>query len=385
DPAKGGTVSSLFVKGMDREFVRGAGGPRRFNELRGYFSAAGAWWSSADAAATVTVTEPGPIRATVRIEGTIGPHPFATELSVAAGRARIDVRTTVKFPIGRPTTARPGKPEPFAVGASPPPAGKGDENGNRRAFFDSRPKLQALFPVTLDRPTLDKSAPFDVCRTAHADAAFDTWLGAKHNVIVDWVDAVAGDGSAGLAVMTDHTTEYHHGAGEPLGLVLGYAGGGVWRDYPMDAEPTAAYAIVPHGGDWRAGRLWRERAEWAEPLVAAAATGPGSAALGGAGPGAGGGWSLLDGPAEGLDVPAVHVRDGRVEVRLFHTGYGGGKSLAVRLARPVVGAELVELDGRVIADLPIWGRGDDGTIGLELPGVPMFGVRTLRLRIGATH
>lgn len=59
--------------------------------------------------------------------------------------------------------------------------------------------------------------------------SFNRWDSIKHNVIVHWVDKVAGDNSCGLALFSDHTTSYVHGEDFPLALNVQYAGKGLWE------------------------------------------------------------------------------------------------------------------------------------------------------------
>ena len=267
DPARGGAVRALLVKAIDggREFVDRRS-PRAFNEYRGFFPDAagtgGAWLSSVDAKATVEAIESGPVRVAVKVTGHVGPYPFTTLLTLAQGQRPIDVAVAFDFPVdglpfekmGRPQRVRVGEPWPFNRDAT---------RSDRRPFYDSSYKLRALFPAAVgDRPAIDKNAPFDVCRSGHIDTRFDRWSAIKNNVVVNWVDVVAGDGSAGMAVMSDHTTAYDHGdlsaGGEPLGLVLGYSGLGDWADVALGRPIKVGYAVVPHAGDWASGRLWRE-------------------------------------------------------------------------------------------------------------------------------
>ena len=70
-------------------------------------------------------------------------------------------------------------------------------------------------------------------------------------MILNWVDLLEEDGAAGMAVMTDHTTSYSLTPDEPLGLVMGYAGVGIWHDFGAGRVPLISYSIIPHAGDWQ--------------------------------------------------------------------------------------------------------------------------------------
>lgn len=374
DPAKGGRVKSLFAKDLKREFVDGAG-RRSFNEFRGYFPSEEKWLTSVDAPADIQVVEPGPLRVAAEVRGRIGGWPFVTVVTAAAGRRRIDFRTTFEFPVDPPRDGR--RPQPAD---QPPPkrlrvgepweAGRSATRSNRRPFYDASFKLQALFPANLRRPALDKNAPFDVCRGAAADTRFNTWDAIRNDVAFNWVDLVEEGGAAGLAVMTDHVTSYCLTPDEPLGLVLCYAGPGVWHDYGLGRPPGASYAVVPHAGDWAAARLWRELARWGEPLVAERSAEMSKDDET---------WSLVDASDGGFEVTTAYVEGGDVVVRLFNAE-GDASPTRVVLDGGVRRVQLVELDGRPVEELPI--RRDAGGANAVTIRVGRFGVRTLRCTLG---
>ncbi|HEY2586354.1 MAG TPA: twin-arginine translocation signal domain-containing protein [Tepidisphaeraceae bacterium] len=367
DPAKGGRIRSLFARDLDREVVD-ASGPRSFNEFRGYFASEGKWLSSADGPAEVSIVEQGPLRVATEIRGHIGQWPFVTRMTAAAGCRRIDFETRFEFPVDAAPAGR-GRGQPadrrFRLG-EPWESSHDTVRSNRRPFYDSSFKLQALFPAALRRPTLDKNAPFDVCRGTTADTQFNAWDAIKNNVIFNWVDLLEEGGAAGLAVMSDHVTAYSQTPGEPLGLVMCYAGRGIWHDYGLNHVPSVRYSLVPHAGDWAKARLGQELARWGEPLVAARCGAPATEDSQ---------WSLLDAAESGVEVSTVLVEDGRVLVRLFNAeGDAVPKRLLVdgRVRR----ARLVELDGRPITDLPVE-RAANGKCAVTL-SMPRFAVRTLQ-------
>jgi alpha-mannosidase len=376
DPAKGGRIDSLYSKELRREFVD-VHGPRGFNEFRGYFSSAGGWLSSLNVPAAVMMTEDGPLRKTARIDGKIGAWPFSTTVSLVAGQRRIDFQTTLDLPVdsppfgrqqrgqfGSPPSQQPSQPR-FRVG-EPWEPGHNTVGSGRRPQYDSSYKLQVLFPAALERPTLYKNAPFDVCQAASLDTRFNSWDSIKNNIVVNWLDLVQADGAAGLAVMTDHTTSYSITPGEPLGLVACYAGPGVWFDYNLGRTPRLAYSIVPHAGDWAQAQLWRELSRWSEPLLTKASSESGAADTE---------WSLIDASSNGLEISAVLIEKGHLLIRLFNAE-GDGSPTQIALSPRIKSAELIELDGRLIADLPI-GRNGSGQPVVTV-SMPRFAARTLR-------
>ena len=363
NPQKGGTISRLFAKDIGREFVDSSS-QRSFTELRGFFPEEKKWLSSADSPAKVTITEKGPVRLAARIEGNIGQYPFTTDLSLVSGQRRIDLRTTLHFPVDGLPFAGNNARKRFRVG-EPWERGRDATRSNRRPFYDSSYKLQALFPLALDRPKLYKNAAFDVCQSKLQNTSFNSWETIKHNVIVNWVDVAAGDDSAGLAVLSDHTTAYSFGGNEPLGLVMCYAGVGNWFDYTLGREPSISYALVPHAGNWAKARLWRELTRWSEPLVAH-----------GTEQSADSRWSLVDATNSGLEVTTIFEHGGHTLIRLFNAE-GDDSPQRLALATQINKVEMVELDGRVISELPIE-RSGSGQTAVTI-SMPRFGVRTLRV------
>ena len=356
DPAKGGGIASLFSKTLNRDFIDGKSA-RRFGELRGFFGAENAWLSSADKPAIVTLTETGPLRVAAKIEGMIGSYPFTTTVRLTAGSNRIDFTTNIDFPLDSGPFSRPRGPAKLRIG-EPWERGKDATRSNRRPCYDSSYKLQALFPTSLKNPTLDKNAAFDVCRSTQKSTTFNSWETLQHNIIVNWVDLLDADGSAGLAVFSDHTTAYHHTEDEPLGLVLAYAGVGNWFDYAMGRKPEVSYAVVPHTGDWAAAKLWRELAAWSEPLVVCAGRAKVSE-------------PLIEIGDSGIELVTIYQHDGHTLARLFNAD-GDARPARVSLSPKIKGAQLIELDGRLIEPLNI----AENSVTISMP---RFGVRTLRL------
>jgi alpha-mannosidase len=358
DPAKGGTVRSLVVKSLpsaERELVDGANA-RRFNEFRGNFCEAGGFLSSADAPAAFRILESGPVRACLEIKGRIGPHTFTELISVAQGQARIDFDLRLEW------KENPG------IGSGYGQTERWRSEEPKRAFYDDREKLLALFPLKLKSSRIYKNAPYDVTRSELADTFFNTWDGIKNNVILDWVDAIDADGSRGVALLSDHTTSYTHGPDFPLGLTLQYSGIGLWgRRYSLRGPSSIRYALVPHAASWDKAAIWSEDARWNEPLLAVnMATKPAANDLE---------KSLLDVTGTGWEVPAMFLEKGNVFVRLFNA-QGDETPQRIRFGGRAETVELVELDGRSISR-PAVSTDASGRRVINL-AIPRFGIRTLR-------
>ena len=355
DPARGGTIRSLRALKNGNEFVDAAS-PRRFGEYRGYFIEDRAWHSSADSTASVVVEESGPVRASLRIKGTVGPAQVSTLLQVAAGEPRIDVEVTFRFP------------QPTWIGDPYEPAPNAHMSDPRRSQNDGRWKLQAHLPF-VQNGVLFKSAAFDVCQSRVKDTSFQSWNDIKHNILAQWIDLAQPDEAFGLAVMSDRTTAYNYGPDQPLGLVLGWAWNGSfwWGKHPFEGEHTTRFALLPHAGLWNRARVAYEYSRFCEPLLTALVQGPASVPLLSR--------SLISTPDSGLQLSAMQVDSGSLLVRLFNAE-SDGEDHQIRLGFRPKKVDIVDLNGRPVESLrPHAGEGESCTVSVK---VPRFGLCTLR-------
>ena len=356
DPAKGGAITSLLAKKLgNKEFVDGASA-RQFNEIRGSFYEEGRFHSSVETPAAIRIVESGPVRARLEVSGKVGLHPFTQAITVAQGQRRIDFSLRLDW-IGNP-----------GVGSSYGQKSRWQQGERQRGFYDDREKLLALFPSNLKAQQVFKNAPYDVTGSKLTDTFFTAWDGIKNNIILNWIDMVEASGDHGLAVLTDHTSSYVHGADHPSGLVLQYSGIGLWgRSYSINGPTSVHYALIPHAGRWDKGAISTESARWNEPLVAV--------------------WgrslpasrqsckSMLEISDTGWEVTACMIRNKSLIVRLFNAA-GDETPQLVRFDGNFSQVELIELDGQVknrLAATP----GTDGSTVVRF-AIPRFGVRTLR-------
>jgi alpha-mannosidase len=349
DPAKGGTIRSLILRKMgNREFVD-TKQERRFNELRGNFYEKDGFRSSAEQPAAVTIRESGPLRATVEISGSIAGNGFVQRASVAQRSPVIDCSVRIDWK-GNP---RIGEFEE-----------KDGHRNRRRPAYDDRFKLVALFPAALRGQKIAKDAPYDVCESELKDTFYNSWDEIKNNVILNWVDETDASDEHGLALFTDHTTSYTHGAEFPLGLTLQYSGKGLWgRDYRIDGASEVHYALMPHAGRWDIAGVSFAAANWRQPVIGALVGG-----------GSAGSRSFFDPGDSGWEIPACYEREGVLFVRLFNAnGDHGPHDLGINFEAEKI--ELVELDGRLIAQLNTSVNHNKRTIRLSMP---RFAIRTLR-------
>lgn len=345
DPAKGGAITSWIAKQLgNKEFVEKG---KLFNELRGNFYNDGGMQSSTDTKAEVEIIENGGAEVKLAIKGQIAGHPFTQVLTVQQGQPRVDCHLKIDWK-GNPAIGEyHDEPKDTQV---------------RKAYYEDRFKLLALFPVNLSSQKIYKNAPYDVTESKLKNTFYNRWDSIKNNVLLNWVDVVERSGEYGMALFSDHTTSYAHGENFPLGLTLQYSGNGIfYRNYTIDGPTEVKYALLPHRGKWDQSGLWTEGTKWCEPLITAAADSEGQR-------------SLLQ-PEKGIEISSVTVSEKVLQVRLFNAA---AKSPTVKLYLGFIAtkAEVVELDGRTIKTLPVQ-TDKTGRRYIELP-IPQFGIRTIK-------
>ena len=348
DPAKGGTITSWVGKKLGgNEFVEKG---KRFNELRGNFYNAGGFRSSTESPAEIRVLEEGPAEVKLEIKGLIAGSPFTQVLTVQEGQPRVDMHLVIDWK---------GNPAIGEYSDAP------KDNEVRKAYYDDRYKLLALFPLQLAGQKVYKNAPFDVTESRLDNTFYNRWDSIKNNVLLNWVDVVDGEGQFGMALFCDHTTSYGHGRDFPLALTVQYSGNGIfYRDYKIDGPTEMNYAWLPHAGKWDQAGIWAEGTKWNEPLIVRMGGIEGSR-------------SLLQLERPGMEISSLTMEGGDLLVRLFNAeATGSGQKLYLGFAAER--AEEVGLDGGVIKGIPIR-KEKSGRRYVEL-SIPRFGIRTLRFK-----
>jgi alpha-mannosidase len=345
DAAKGGTITSWVAKQSgNKEFIEKG---KRLNELRGNFYNLGGMRSSADTTAEVEVLEQSGAEVKLAIKGFIAGTPFTQTLTVQQGQPRVDIHLKINWKDNPAIGEYYDEPKDTQV---------------RKAYYDDRFKLLALFPVNLSAQKIVKNAPFDVTKSKLGNTFYNRWDSIKNNVLLNWVDVEDGKGEYGLALFSDHTTSYTHGENFPLGLTLQYSGNGIfYRNYTIDGPTEIKYALLPHKGNWQQAGLWAEVTKWSEPLIVTAANNEEQR-------------SLLQ-PQSGVEVSSLTVADNTLFVRLFNAA-AKSPTVKVYLGFKATTAMQIELDGRPIKTLPIQ-TDKTGRRYIELP-IPQFGIRTIK-------
>jgi alpha-mannosidase len=357
DPNRGGTIRSLVAKRLGNRELVDAGNSRRFNEIRGFFFKEQCFRSNADTAAKVDIVEAGPVRVRLRVSSQIASNAVTQWITLAQGEPRIDLSATIDW------QGNPG------IGADYHQAGGFRREQDRKAFYDERYKLLALFPLNLRRQEVFKDAPFDVTESRLTNTFFETWSDIKNDVILHWVDICDAAQGVGVALLSDHTTSYAHGADHPLGLTLQYRGVGLWgRDYSVQGPTEVKYALLPHAADGKSAALWTAGTAWNEPLVARLSPPGGETGADQK--------SLLTVDGADWEVPAMRVSAGKILVRLFNPS-SDARGKKVRYGAPASKVEMVQLNGQFIKELAVRKGANDGSV-FEL-SLPPKGIGTLRI------
>lgn len=344
DLKHGGIISSWIDKRQGGRELVDQSSTQRFGELKGYFSERGGMRSSTEDEATATCLEDHPLQQQIRIDGKVAGVPFSHIVTLTQGQRRVDCQLKVLWtedtPVGDPYKYR--------------------DNANRTNFYDTRYMLRLFFPVGLQQPKLSKDAPFDVCESRLEDTFFNRWDSIKHNIALSWADLSEGVKGNGFAMLTDHTTSYSYGQGEPLSLTVQYSGDGLWwRRYPITGTTELSYALVPHQGRWDDAHLQQTVDDWHNPLIA-------SACHAGLLPTR----SLLSATCQ-LSAAMVQP-DGSFMLRLFNAdGKKGYEQL--QLGFPVTDVIEVDLNGERIC------HHKPNTKGMVKLKMPRFAIKTLKV------
>ncbi len=350
DPSKGGIIKSLIAKKEDNREFANNNSTFFMGELRGFFYDEGVFHSSTEMPAEVNIIQDNRFEKSVRIKGEIAGHPFTQTITIKESQRKIEFDLKIDW------KHNAGIGEYHQTDAY---------KNNRRAFYDDRFKLNVLFPVNLQSPALYKNAPFDVCLSEQENTHFNTWDSIKHNIILNWVDLVDGNGRYGFSLLSDHTTSYSYGDDFPLGLTVQFSGNGLWgRDYQIDAPTNIRFAIIPHSKKWDASGIHNESLQWNEPLITSFLK---YAQLENS--------SLINVDGTGYEISAAYLCDNGFIVRLFNAD-GNNLPRKIKLGMSLSKVEEIDLNGNTIASLNTIST--NGVTELEVE-MPRFGLKTLKL------
>ncbi|MBE5768062.1 MAG: hypothetical protein E7333_00525 [Clostridiales bacterium] len=352
DLTRGGCITSMICKADGREVVD-ASNELPFNGYRGYWGDEERFASSTEHPATAKVLLDGPLMAVIRITGKVGTATYTQDLTLRAHDPLLHCKAHFLYPEDDETWF--GDPVKIVEEHD-------FYNKRHRSYHDGSYKLNAYFPTTFAQKNLYKDAAFDVCQSQQEDTFFQGWDEIKHNNLISWVDVA--DETQGLTVMTDQTAGYVHGKETPLGLTISWGGdaGYWWGHKILRGHHEMCYDIMPHTGTWKDANVWHENEKRQHvPMV-----------------------RRIGGVAENAaNVIALRVTGGQVELsyvglddddcmiaRVFNPG--DETTVTLQLPKDTEKAQMVELDGRVVCDLPVV----SGAVTFEIPA---FGLRTVRI------
>ncbi|RYE25966.1 MAG: hypothetical protein EOP42_21090 [Sphingobacteriaceae bacterium] len=350
NPKTGGTISSLYAKKLRKEFVDQRN-PIKFGGLRGNFYRDGGFKTTWDAPATVKIIENGPVQVKLEIRGKINETDF-TEI-ITAGNLQPEINFDLLL----------DWKQNVGIGEDTP-KGTYKLTNYQKAFYNDQTKLLAMFPLNLANQKVAVNAPFDVTESKLKNTFFSSWDSIKNNIVLNWVDVADAKSGYGMAIFTDHTTNYAHGENFPLALDVQFSGMGLWgRDHTLTGPTRLHYALMPHAGNWNKGNVWATSARWNEPMTALADV-----------PDLKSSASMVTARSPGLMLTSAQQKDSNFTIRLFNVSDEANQT--VNLNFDFDRADLISLDGKEISQLTDASfTGKNKVLKLQ---IPQFGFRTIR-------
>lgn len=342
DAAKGGDIISLVAKKMDAKEFIDSSNREGFNALRGNFYKENGFASSSVNKAVVKIIETGPFQIKLSIENNISGHSYIQTITMRQGEPRIDFKISIDWQSN------------VGIGEDYKQSGGYKATDLHKAFYNDTDKLIVTFPLNLKDQHVFVDAPFDVTRSSMKNTFFNTWDSIKNNTMLSWVDVTDKNEKYGFALLTDHTTNYLHSEGFPLGLVLQYSGIGLWgRDYSIEGPTTVNYCIIPHKGNWQHSQMSTASQRWNEPLFVATNTGGNLTEK-----------SFIGFDEGGWQVSSFVKEDDHYLLRLFNAE-ADNELHTVKIGFAVKKAVMVQLNGVEIRELKLQQPGNN--ISLSIP------------------
>ena len=351
NPKAGGTISSLYAKKLRKEFVD-QHNPMKFGGLRGNFYRDGGFKTTWDAPATIKIIENGPVRVKLEIHGKINHTDFTETITAGNFQPVIDFDLLLDWK------------QNVGIGEDTPP-GTYKLTNYHKAFYNDEKKLLVMFPLNLSNQKVAVNAPFDVTESKLKNTFFSSWDSIKNNVVLNWVDVADAKSNYGMAVFTDHTTNYAHGENFPLALDVQFSGMGLWgRDHTLAGPTRLHYALMPHAGNWNKGDVWEASARWNEPMTVLTNVSEQLKPLN----------SIISAKSTGLMLTSAQQRGNDFIIRLFNVNNEVNQT--VNLNFNFDRADLIDLDGKEISQLTDASfTGKNKVLKLVMP---KFGFQTVR-------
>ncbi|MBU4199443.1 MAG: hypothetical protein KKE37_12315 [Verrucomicrobia bacterium] len=341
-----GLILSVYDKELGREMLARPG-----NELTGYRTDKGVWVSSRKSKGRIELVDQSPAAMAIRAGGLLGDIPYVTEIRLVSGIKRIDITTTLDYGKG------------VLFGKDRPLAEPWDTTGKRFSFSTpyTRFKLKANFQPDLVAPRCYREIPFGAtqCKPLKdwTQAGMIYYADMTHGVT--WAEL--SDGQYGFTILNKGRMGYHR-TKESLSLILG-AGD---RRYPLQGKHVEEYALYTHSGTYEKENLVRVSQEYNLPTPATW--------IGGCPGEQDDAFSLfrLEDTSHFV-VSAVMSQGEDLLVRLVETAGRGGKT-RLNFLVPLKGARSIELDGRILSNIPMEQNGIEVELG-------KWQVRTIRIRL----
>lgn len=351
DGKNGGIIKHLIAKKLqNKEFVDQLS-DKGFNALQGYFYNKGGYRSTKNSAVQIDVVENGPARISLSVKGKIAGEPFQQMITLNQGQERIDLQLNIDWKTNGGIGAYKEK--------------NYQDTAYRKAFYNDKYKLLAMFPLNLKGQKVFKNAPYDVTESKLKNTFFSSWDSIKNNIILNWVDVVDENSEYGCALYTDHTTSYTHGENFPLGLTIQYSGEGLWgRNYSINGATEIHYSLIPHKGDWREAELWKKGELINEPLLAVPAGNKEPASP----------QSFFSSDKKGWVLSSSILDGNDLLLRIFNAE-GDDTKGSLNLGFQFSGAQLEELNGEIKQTLGIDRKLPNTEIAIS---IPKFAFRTIR-------
>lgn len=230
-------------------------------------------------------------------------------------------------------------------------------------------RYQALFPTTIKGGKSTHEIPFgSIERPSGIEFPAQNWVDYSDGqrglalLNIGLPGNLAADGTLMVSLLRAHTLgAYGFGGGYEPGMSSD-------SGLQLEKERTLRYAIVPHQGDWRSARVFRDGLEFNHPLICRkTAAHPGNLPSE---------WGLLEVSNPDVVVSAVKpTRDGQLAVRVYEAAGHAAAGVAVKFKLKLASARETNLLEDAGAELAV----QDDAIRLDLRP---FEIKTIKARLG---
>jgi alpha-mannosidase len=231
-------------------------------------------------------------------------------------------------------------------------------------------RYQVLFPSTISGGKATHEIPFGAIeRPAGIEFPAQNWVDTsdgRHGLAllnVGLPGNLVTDGTMMISLLRAHTLgAYGFGGGYEPGMPSE-------TGFQLGQERTMRYALVPHSGDWREARVFRDGWELNHPLICRKVI-PHNGSLPSR-------WGLLEVSNPNVVVSALKPgQDGQTYLRVYEASGQPAPGLTVKLHAKVIAAGNTNLLEDAGPELKV----EDNTVSFDLGP---YQIKTIRLRLGA--